>query len=251
MIKPLVTLLVLFVLVASAGLADPSRVHVNEGSDERAIEIAQATVAAMGGWDALDATRYVSWNFFARRQHFWDRHTGDLRIESNRDDVRTVVLMNIHTKKGRVFKDGEQLEGDAAAELLEFGHQAWVNDAYWMFMPYKMLDPGVTLGYVGEKQTVDGNAAWVLDMTFGEGVGYTPENRYHVYVGKESGLVEQWDFYAEAASEEPAFASPWKDWKTFGGIKLATHHGRGVDWEIAVHESLAASVLNDPAPVEP
>jgi len=251
MIKRPVTLLVLFVLVASAGLADPSRVHVNEGSDERAIEIAQATVAAMGGWDALDATRYVSWNFFARRQHFWDRHTGDLRIESNRDDVRTVVLMNIHTKEGRVFKDGEQLVGDAAAELLESGHQAWVNDAYWMFMPYKMLDPGVTLGYVGEKQTVDGNDAWVLDMTFGEGVGYTPENRYHVYVGKESGLVEQWDFYAEAANEEPAFASPWKDWKTFGGIKLATHHGRGVDWKIAVHESLAASVLSDPAPVEP
>jgi len=251
MIKRPALLLVLLVLATGAVVADPSRVHVNDESDARAIEIAQATVAAMGGWDALDATRYVSWNFFARRQHYWDRHTGDIRIESVRDGVSTVVLMNIQTGEGRVFNDGVQLEGEAAAEVLEFGQQAWVNDAYWMFMPYKMLDPGVTLGYVGEKQTADGMDAWVLDLTFGVGVGYTPENRYHVYVGKDSGLVEQWDFYAEAGNEEPSFASPWKDWKTFGGIKLATNHGRGVDWEIAVHATLPASVLSDPAPVEP
>lgn len=240
-----------FVLSAAAAAADPSRVHVNEGSDPRAIEIAQATVAVMGGWDALDATRYVSWNFFGRRQHYWDRHSGDLRIESARDDIRTVILMNIHTKQGRVFTNGEQLEGETAAEALEFGQQAWVNDAYWMFMPYKLLDPGVTLGYVGEKKTAEGHDASVLELTFSPGVGYTPENRYHVYVGKDSGLVEQWDYYAAAADEEAAFASPWKDWKSFGAIKLATNHGRDADWDIAVYETLPASVFNDPGPVAP
>ena len=245
----LVPTLSLAAVLFATGLvsADPSRVHVNEGSSERAIEIAQATVQAMGGWEALDATRYVSWKFFGRRQHYWDRHTGDIRIESERDGVSTIILMNIHDKKGRVFRDGVELEGDELAEMLSNGHQAWVNDAYWMFMPYKMLDPGVTLGYVGEKTTADGADAWVLDLTFSDGVGYTPKNRYHVYVGKESGLVEQWDFYADASAEEPNFEGPWKGWETFGRIKLATNHGRDIDWKIAVHEGFPNGLLSDPA----
>ena len=230
--------------------ADPSRVHVNEGSDARAVEIAQATVTAMGGWDAFDATRFVSWNFFGRRQHHWDRQSGDLRIEWTRDGVHNVILINVRTKHGLAFRDGELLEGDAAARALESGDQVWINDSYWMFMPYKMLDPGVTLKYIGEKTTADGSEAWVLDLTFAD-VGYTPENRYHVYVGKRSGLVEQWDFYAEASNEEPDFSSPWKDWRTFGEIKLATNHGRDRNWKIAVHKTLPETIFSDPSPVKP
>ena len=243
--------LVLGIVLAAGGsvFADPSRVHVNEGSSERAIEIAQATVRAMGGWEALDATRFVSWKFFGRRQHYWDRHTGDIRIESERDGVTTVILMNIHSREGRVFRDGVELQGDELAEMLGSGHQVWVNDSYWMFMPYKLLDPGVTLGYVGERATAEGNEAWVLDLTFGEGVGYTPGNRYHVYVGKDSGLVEQWDFYADASAAEPNFAGPWKAWETFGRIKLATNHGRDADWEIAVHDAFPEGLLTDHAVV--
>jgi hypothetical protein len=224
-------------------------VHVNEGSDARAIEIAQKTVAVMGGWEALDATRFLSWKFFGRRQHHWDRYTGDIRIESESDGIATVVLMNIHSKQGFAFKDGVMLEGVEAQEMLLDGHQTWVNDSYWMLMPYKLLDPGVTLKYAGEKSTAEGNEAWVLDLTFDAGIGYTPQNRYLVYVGKKSGLVEQWDFFADAAQEEPDFSAPWKDWKTFGGIMLATNHGRNIDWRIAVHETLPSSVLTDPAPI--
>jgi hypothetical protein len=238
-----VSLLTLLWVSAAVAAAD-GRVQPSGDSDARAIEIAEATVDAMGGWDALNATRFVSWDFFGMRQHHWDRETGDVRIESEREGVTTLILMNIHSKLGSVYKDGQPLSGEELAAALGRGHEAWVNDSYWMFMPYKMLDPGVTLKYAGEKETAAGNVAWVVDMTF-ESVGYTPQNRYHVYVGHESGLVEQWDFYSEASNPEPNFASPWDGWERFGGIMLATSHGRDRDWKITVHDELPRSVFTD------
>lgn len=232
-----VTLAMLTVPVGTA--ADTS------GSDARAVQIAESTLQAMGGRAAWDATRFVSWHFFGGRRHWWDRQTGDIRIEAD----ESVILMNIDTRRGRVWNAGAELPpGPELDEALLQGHQWWVNDSYWMFMPYKLLDPGVTLKYVGEKPTADGRPADVLELTFVE-VGYTPENKYEVWVVRESGLIEQWAFYAEAGETEPNFVMPWGDWKPFGRIKLATSHGRDRDWRIAVHDTLARSVFEDPAPV--
>jgi len=226
------------------------RVHVGPDSDPRAIEIAQSVVERMGGWAAFDAVRYVSWNFFGRRRHYWDRATGDLRLEFSSDDGRFLVLMNVDSKQGRAWKDDRPVEDPQELEaLLGSAHQIWINDAYWMFMPYKMLDPGVTLKYAGEGETEEGHAADVLELTFGEGVGYTPQNRYDVLVGRESGLVEQWNFYEDAADAEPSFRLPWNGWERFGGILLATDHGRGADWGIAVYDDLPRSVFESSAPV--
>ena len=51
---------------------------------------------------------------------------------------------------------------------------------------------------LGEGRTADGRAADVLELTFA-GVGDTPQNKYHVWVPRDSGLVEQWAFCSTAA----------------------------------------------------
>ena len=223
-------------------------------SDPRAIKIARAVLETLGGQAAWDATRFVRWKFFGGRQHYWDRHTGDVRIEmaERRDDADEVerpallILMNIDTKLGRVWAGGEEVEErDKLDEYLTLGHKVWVNDSYWMFMPYKLLDPGVTLRHTGERELEDGRLADVLDLTFGEGVGYTPENRYEVFVARDSGLVEQWSFFAEADAPEPQFTMPWAAWRKFGHIWLATDHGQQKDWDIAVHAVLPRSVFTE------
>jgi hypothetical protein len=236
----------------AAPSAQPEAVAAD--ADPRAAELAQSVMAAMGGREAWDRTRFVRWRFFGNRLHFWDRETGDIRIESpahtGRDGVdqpKLLILMNIATREGRVWENDLEVE-DAAklAEHLDAGHQIWVNDSYWMFMPYKLLDPGVTLKYSGERELEDGRVADVLDLTFGDGIGYTPENRYEVFVARDSGLVEQWSFFADAANEEPQFTLPWADWKRFGQLLLATGHGQGADWEIAVYDDLPAATFSDP-----
>jgi hypothetical protein len=225
------------------------RVQVSAESDERAIEIAQAVMEQMGGWEAWDRTRCIKWRFFGRRLHFWDKPTGDISIEGpfgGRDNpVEMKILMNVHTREGRVWRDGVELEGDELVKGLQSGYEAWINDSYWMVMPYKLLDPGVTLKYAGERPMEDGRISDVLELTF-DGVGVTPENRYEVFVARDTGLVEQWSFYRNAEDAEPGFTMPWTGWQRFGEIMLSTSRGRDADWEIEVMDEVPGAVFAAP-----
>jgi hypothetical protein len=225
-----------------------------QGSDARAIEIADEVMVAMGGRAAWDDTRYISFVFFGSRRHVWDRRTGNIRIEgTDRQSGEPYrILMNVHDETGQAWQNEQPVEGDALDEMLSGGRSAWINDTYWLVMPYKLKDSGVTLTHVGSKMTEAGADAEVLELRF-EGVGDTPQNKYHVYVGTESGVVEQWDFFRDAADEESAFSTPWVGWTQHGAILLSGDRGelRGNRiqlTEIAVHDALPGSVFTSPEP---
>jgi hypothetical protein len=117
-------------------------------------------------------------------------------------------------------------------------------------MPYKLKDSGVSLRYKGEDKMADGRAAEVLTLTFKE-VGVTPENKYDVFVAKDSGLIEQWSFYEKADSKTPEFTTPWHNWRRHGEILLSDDHGEGQRHsDVAVHAALPDAVFSDPAPVD-
>lgn len=193
-------------------------------SDPQAIAIADEVMEAMGGRKAWDDTRYLTWNFFGSRIHHWDKKTGDIRIESAKDNY--TLLMNIHDMKGQIKKDGEMLtHPDSLSKYLEMGKSAWINDAYWLVMPFKLKDSGVTLKYKGEGKMEDGAMADILELTF-KGVGVTPDNKYQVYVDKTSRLVKQWAFYPKYDDQEPRFITPWQGYKQYGDILLGGDRGK-------------------------
>jgi hypothetical protein len=215
------------------------------GSDPEAVALAEAVLERMGGRGAWEATRWLKWDFLGRRVHHWDRYTGQVRIESD----ERLVLMNVRTREGRVWENGQEITGPGPlAEALDLGYAWWVNDSYWLIMPYKLLDPGVRLAYAGQSQLEDGRDARKIVLTFDEGTGLTPRNRYDVWVASDSGLVEQWAYYPDADDAEPRFVSPWAGWRWFGDpeIRLATDHGRGADWAIEVPESLPRELFEQP-----
>ncbi len=224
-----------------------------EGSDPEAVALAKDVMRRMGGAAAWDRTRYLTWDFFRRRRHVWDKHTGQVRIDVERRKAEepVVILMNVNTKKGRAWKGGAEVtDPDELAELLDTGESAWINDSYWLVMPYKLLDTGVTLHDLGEGTMADGRPADILELTF-YNVGRTPENKYHVYVGRESGLVEQWDFFADRDDQEPRLVCPWANWKRYGRIMLSGDRGdMGQLTDIAVLDELPATVLASPASVD-
>lgn len=222
------------------------------GSDSEAIEIADRVMIELGGRRAWDESRYLTWSFFGRRRHVWDKQTGDIRIEGvdRETELSYLILMNLHTKEGRAWRDGVPVtDRQELAAMLERGESLWINDSYWMFMPYKLKDSGVTLKHLGTGEMNDGRPADVLQLTF-EAVGRTPQNKYKVYVSEESGLVEQWDYYEDAADDEPRFSSPWHNWQRYGHILLSDDRGDRRHSDIAVLEDLAPAVLSSPDPVD-
>lgn len=137
-------------------------------------------------------------------------------------------------------------------KILETGYGRFINDTYWLLMPLKMRDPGVNLDYEGEK-TIGKQTYDVVKLTF-DNVGLTPGDTYWVYVNRETHLIDRWEYIlegeaskpddrkadkkdekhegekgtAEAASKSDAPKASertqwiWKDWQSYGPVKLAT-----------------------------
>lgn len=222
-----------------------------EASDAKAIEIADAVMRSMGGRANWDQTRYLSWSF-GRDDQVWDKWTGRFRFQ--RDSL--IVLMNVNTKEGRAWADGQEIT-DAAAleERLASAYRNWINSSYWLLMPYKLKDSGVTLRYQGEGTMEDGRAAEILGLTFEE-VGITPQNRYDIYVDKETMLVGQWSYYRNASDPEPQFTRPWRNWQKHGVVMLSDDRGEGRGGQpfilpnVGVYDTVPASAFEDPAPLD-
>jgi len=207
-----------------------------EKSDNQAIIIADKVMEAMGGRENWDGIENLQWSFFGRRQHTWNKKTGDIKIESLPDS--TTYLMNIYSNKGQVKRKDEIISHpDSLINFLKNGKSMWINDAYWLVMPFKLKDSGVTLKYIGTDTLTTGKLAEVLSLTF-ENVGDTPQNKYHVFVDQSDNLIKQWSFFSEATDAKPRFTTPWVDYKQYGKILLSGNRGQGQLTKIAVLDSL-------------
>lgn len=207
-----------------------------EASDSTAIAIADKVMEAMGGREAWDKTRYISWTFFGRRDLVWDKYTGDVQITIPDKDLR--IVTNVNKGGGKAWgNELEFIETDTLNYLLDMGKSIWINDSYWLVMPYKLKDSGVTLHYAGERQSTEGKPSYVLDLTF-DGVGDTPQNRYEVLVDTNTYLVTEWAFYATAQDTTAAFSTPWSDYKQYGRILLSGNRGKNKLDNIFVQDSL-------------
>ena len=212
-----------------------------EASDHQAIIFADEVMEAMGGRKAWDATRYLQWNFFGRRKLTWDKHTGDVRIESLPDS--TTYLVNVNTLQGKVKRRGViESDPDTLNMLLNRAKSIWINDSYWLVMPFKLKDSGVTLKHIGQDTTLDGRPAEVLQLTF-ENVGDTPQNKYLVYVDHESKLVTQWSYFQDFKQKEPNFTTSWEDYQRHGKILLSGSRGDRKLTEIAAPGRLPSDIF--------
>lgn len=190
-------------------------------TDPKAATIADQVMTELGGRQAWDETRYLRFGFGGRRQHWWDKWDGRYRLEGkNKEGQSYVVLMNLNTRAGAAWLDGQPLQGEALAKQLENAYGAWVNDTYWLLMPYKLRDPGVNLASDGEEKI--GDATYdKLALSF-ENVGLTPGDRYTAYIDRATHRMDRWEYILQ--SDPPGQAPTawlWLDWQRYGKTLLS------------------------------
>lgn len=215
-----------------------------EGSDQNAIEIADEVMKAMGGRKNWDQERFFRWNFFGFRTLWWDKHEGNVAIQMHDADSMK-VLLNIFNDSGRVALNGEEMtHPDSVAKYVQKGKSIWINDSYWLFMPFKLKDSGVTLTYVSEDTLENNVICDILQLTFKE-VGDTPQNKYHVWVDRADHLVKQWAFYRNYEMEEPNFTYPWNDYKKYNSLYLSGDRGKRQITDIMVADQMDNAIFNN------
>src|SRR5262245_34814479 len=196
-------------------------------SDPKAAAVADRVLEALGGADAWNNTHYLRFDFavdregktLVRRAHTWDKWTGRYRLEATtKEGDPYVVLLNVNTRDGDAWLKGRKLEGDEEKKYLEQAYGIWVNDTYWLLMPYKMKDPGVTLAMAGEAKK-DGDTWDKVRLTFDD-VGLTPKDKYWAYLNRKTGLVDRWD-YVLKGEDKPPTSFTWKNWQKHGKVMLA------------------------------
>lgn len=203
--------------------------------DEPAAVLAKKYMESIGieAWKQVAAIRF---NFQVEREgsppravkHLWDRKNGRDHVEgSTRDGNHMVVWVNLRTRKdGTAWQDGKKLEGEEKTKALDWAYGRWVNDTYWLIMPFKLLDPGVTLKHEGSSGNTE-----ILHLSF-QNVGLTPGDQYWAYMNPETGRMEQWVYLLQGEKEKVTWS--WQEWKNYGEVQLSSRKVNA-NGETAIH----------------
>lgn len=203
------------------------------GSDARAVAIANSVMDALGGQKQWAALRGLRWTFGvqvgdsirASRRHAWDKVTGQHRVDGvNRQGQTFTIIHTVgDTTAGMAWVDGTEIVGDSLHKLIKRADALWVNDSYWFLMPYKLRDPGVTLGYAGDT-TMAGATYDKLALSFAQ-VGLTPGDHYWVYVDRADHRVKHWEMVLQGDTPPPV-GYTWGGWEQHDGLWFPTEHRR-------------------------
>jgi hypothetical protein len=200
---------------------------VADAPDARTMEVIHKTMNAMGGLEEWKSVMALRFNFQVEPKgapakavkHLWDRRLNRDHVEGTKDNKPMVAWINLTTKKGMAWFDGKELAGDDLNKAMEWAYGRWVNDSYWVIMPFKLLDDGTSVHYMEEKDGHD-----VLHLSFGK-VGLTPGDQYFAYINTDTGLMDKWEFLLQGG-EKGTFQ--WLDWTKVGNVRLSTYK-KGTD----------------------
>lgn len=188
-------------------------------------ELARRSFDVMAG-AAWEKARYFEFSFVVEHgktqsstavPQRWDRTTGQYRV-TGRDAKQNdfVVVMNVITKKGRAWLNGEEVHDSRLEETLALAYRRFLNDTYWLLMPLRMSDPGVLREAMGERTDSCGRTWDVLKVTNGSDTSWA-------WINRDTGLVEEWDMRLPGVpAEEPPVEVMFHDYARYAGVLMST-----------------------------
>ena len=199
--------------------------------DAASKEVVQSLTDAMGGQQTWDRLTYFRFDFVvvkdgkevARFRHWWDKAHGRCRVEGPDDQGQNVTaIFNLADRQGRAYTDGVvETNPTNIKNIIENGYERWVNDTYWVLMPFKLHDPGTRVKHVRVYQDAGGGETYdVLELSFASGVGLTPQDRYWLYVNQKTHLIDRWE-YVLTGQKPPPQGATWESWTSIGPLQLS------------------------------
>jgi hypothetical protein len=193
-----------------------------------AVLVLPAALAAQGSSGDADANRLAEeimkasgsehWSSVKRIVFTFNVAQGDKTLIAAKHDwdlTEKVDTVEWAGKKAVVDLSHPPTDGDG-----KDAYQRWTNDTYWLLMPLKLKDGGITLTSPGPN---------TLHLSF-KGVGLTPGDQYNVYVNPTTHLPEKWDYMP---APDKKTTGTWEHYKTSGGLTLSTKHSFG-DYTITI-----------------
>jgi len=187
--------------------------------ETRADSVAMHAFEYWGGPAAWASVHYLRFEFAFEpaggerrpgRKHFWNRWTGDYRLEwAGGEDSTYVVLFNVNTREGTAYLNEAAVDSNMQADMMAQAYEAFINDTYWLLMPTKLLDAGVHRSYEADSSDT---AADVIRLTFAN-VGLTPGDTYWVTVDKATGQVMHWTYVLQGRTDRPPENWDWTGYK--------------------------------------
>ena len=154
------------------------------------------------------------------------------------------------------YDDGDAWVAPAEAEIqgARFHVLTW---PYFLAAPMKLRDPGSRLEDLGKRPFRDGRERPAAKLTFGDGVGDTPDDWYVVYRDDQNRLVSMayivtFGKSVEEAEEEP-HAISYSEFKEIDGVVIS-HRWQFWNWNEAdgiVGDAIGEATLENVSFVEP
>lgn len=234
---PLGLLILLAGALTACGGGDRQEAGIQQPADSAQI-LADLVMDALGGEKAWESTRFLAFRWVVTRgenqtpvsrSHAWDRFTGRYRVEYEGRGKHHVALFNLNEIRpdsalgkipvGQAWVNGEKLAGAAADSALARAYSIFVNDSYWLLMPFKWRNPGVHLTYEGRRLLSDRQEYGVVHITFDPDLGVT-EDEYWAFVDPGTGIMVAWQYQLQRQEEKGSIIW-WRDWRQVGPIRLA------------------------------
>lgn len=213
------------------------------GSDPKAIEVADQMMAALGGEDNWTRMRFIKFTFIRGQINLtltWDKWTGRYRLDATTQEGQPyVVLMNINTRAGDVYLDGQKLDGEERDTYLGRAARIWKGETYWFLMPFKLHDPGVVLTYEGE-ETADDTAYDIVHVSF-NGPGMAAD-QFWAYVNQDTHLMDKWRYRLSRGAEGEFW---WKNWERYGPLLMSTLRENAEGATIRMEDIIVTDTMSD------
>jgi hypothetical protein len=210
-------------------LAAPARSQTAAARDSEADALLSRWLTAAGGarvWDAVRDLRYTTTTIWfdstgaerRRRPRFvWiEKRDGGFRVRVERTEAEGSYVQVWGGQSAWATLNGLPVP-DTARALREVSYVAG-DLTYWIGLPWKLRDPGVTLRYFARDDAAAGPG---FTVTFDRGTGENPGDRYWYYFGApDSPFPTEVHYIEEGEPDSTRTRVRFDDWGSNQGARF-------------------------------